>query len=249
MGGQFMPKKGMTRAQLLAELADTESDLYQAVAAIGGSGGEEPGAEPLIEAIASSPVYDGEWTMPDGIQAGELLLALVIWGDQTAAPIDGFTILETGGGEWDWQILQYKIATGDEPVTITPDPSWAQEEGVIVRISGVDQADPIILAGLPERIEGSSATSKTLELDSISPDAAGSLAIIATGNAGGSERSLTVEGEPIAAYAYDGVFAHGGTIETLSEAGATGTRTVVLSTGATEASNSLLAAMVVLNPA
>lgn len=209
----------------------------------------EPGGEPAIESMATSLEYEGAWTMPDGIQAGDLLLALTIWGDETAAPIDGFTILETGGVAWDWQVLQYKIATGSEGATIAADPSWAQEFGIMARISGVDQSDPIILAGAPERIEGSSATSKTLELDAISPDAAGALVVLAVGSAGGFEQTITVDGEPIGTFDHDGTYAYGANIETLSESGATGTRTVVLSTGATPASNNLLAAMVALNPA
>lgn len=204
----------------------------------------------IIESFAVSPVYEGEWAMPSGIQAGDLLLAVVIWGDEIAAPIDGFTILQTGGVDWDNQILQYKIATGDEGAPIVPDPSWGQEEGVILRISGVDPGDPVNVAGVPERIEGSSATSKTLELDSISPDAAGcALVVLAVGSAGGFEQSLTVEGNPITNYAHADGYAHGGNVETLEADGATGTRTVVLSTGETAASNNLLSAMVALNPA
>ncbi|MCA9861212.1 MAG: hypothetical protein KC438_15905, partial [Thermomicrobiales bacterium] len=76
----------------------------------------------VIESLATSEEYAGEWTMPSGIEEGDLLLAVVIWGDQFPAPIDGFTILETAGEEWSNQVFQYKIATGSEGATIAADP-------------------------------------------------------------------------------------------------------------------------------
>lgn len=207
------------------------------------------GGDVVIESLATSEEYAGYWNMPSGIQAGDLLLAVTIWGDQFAAPIDGFTILESAGVEYSNEVFQYKIATGSEGATIAADPSWADEAGVVLRISGVNTSDPINVAGVSERIQGSADTSKTLELDSISPDAAGcALVVIAVGSAGGASRTLTVEGVDIGSYGYDGTWAAGGNVEILEASGATGTRTVVLSTP-TAASNNLLAAMVALNPA
>jgi hypothetical protein len=210
---------------------------------------EPPGGEIVLESVAhSSSSYPGEWTLPNDIQAGDLLLAFVGWENDTPETIDGFTVVEQYGGEWNWWSLQYRIATGDESSPIAADPSWAPPISHIMRFSGVDNGNPINTWGAYESQAGGSAPSKSVELDSISPDADGTLLVVCSyGAAGNAPTGHTCNAaEPTWSGGVDSTNELAVWTEALASSGATGTRTVVYTAAPTY---SLTAMMIALNPA
>ena len=210
---------------------------------------EPPVTDPTLESIAVSGNYPGSVTMPSGIVAGDLLVALVFWENDPAVALDGFTLIEDGGASFGWYISQYRVADGNEGASITPDPSWPLRAAVVARVSGINTSDPINAFGVPERTGGSSATSKTVELDSISPDVENAaLVTLAYGSTGATPTAFTIEGVDFDYSQTDETFAGGASLELLEASGATGTRTCVVAT-AGNASSSIIAAMVALNPA
>jgi hypothetical protein len=211
---------------------------------------EEPASDPLIESIAVlGGGSAGQVNLPSGIQEGDLLVALAYWGSEAVEPIPGFTVIASGGEAWDWYITQYRIADGSEVSPIVPDPDWVVYSTVVARISGHDAMDPINVSGTPERTGGGSATSKTVELDSISPDIENAaLLVLAIAGTGSTATSLTLDGNAFDSSDVQGVYAGGVSLASLESSGATGTRTAVVTTSGAS-SNNIIGAMVALNPA
>jgi hypothetical protein len=207
---------------------------------------EPPASDPLIESISVSGNYPGAVTLPTGIVAGDLLLALVYWEDELAAPLDGFTTIDAGGGEYNWHILQYRIADGNETSPFAPDPDWALYNYVIARVSGYNNGDIVNVAGTPE-FGGFAASTQSVELDAIAPDAAGTALITLAVSAGDGSPAVTFEGGAFDESGSGAGYAGGVSLEVLESSGTTGTRTVATTT--TGNIFIISGAMVAINPA
>lgn len=207
------------------------------------------GGEIVPESFAVSGNYPGEVFLPSGIQAGDLLLALVRWENDPAVPIDGFTQIDVAGSSFGWNVTQYRVADGNEGASIVPADSWAIAAAVVVRLSGVNAADAINASGAPEQVGGASATSKSVDVDSISTDAAPTglvtLSIALTAN---TPTSFTCQSSPFGFSELGETYAGGATYEALDASGATGTRTCAATTAMANVDR-IIAAMVALNPA
>lgn len=201
----------------------------------------------VVESIAVIGNYPGQVNLPSGIQEGDLLVALAYWGSEALEAIPGFTIIESAGEAWDWIVTQYRVADGTEVSPIVPDPDWVVYSTVVARISGVDASDPINVGGVADRVSGSGSTSKTVELDSISPDMTDcTLLTLVHGEYGSVADGITVNGEAIDVIDLQPIYAGGVNAEPLASSGATGTRTVVLSGSANV--YAVMGAVVALNP-
>lgn len=210
---------------------------------------EPPVTDPELVSIAVGGSYPGNVPLPPNIEAGDMLLALVLWENDPATAIDGFTLIDDAGGSFNWLVAQYRIADGNEGASITPDPSWPVRASVVARIPGVNTGGPINVAGVPEVTAGGSATSKTVELDSISPDIANAaLVTLAIGETANTATGITFEGGSFALSDIQETYAGGVTLELLEADGATGTRTCVVTTSGS-GSQRISAVMVALNPA
>lgn len=203
-----------------------------------------------LDSIAVSGSYDGSVTLPDGIQAGDLLVALVYYENDPPQPLDGFTEVAHGGIAWEWVIAQYRVADGSESASVAIDPSWAHGAAIVARITGVDPVDPVNAFGTPERTAGSGTTSKSAELDAIAPDADGtSLAVLALYGTASTPDSLTLEGVDFDAFELtpDANYGGGISVEALGASGSTGTRTVEVQRAAGSVYR-IAGAMMALNP-
>lgn len=202
----------------------------------------------VLESAAIIGNYPSQYNLPAGIQAGDLLIALNGWGDETLEALPGFTIVDSIGVDWDWTVLQYRVADGSEGSTIVPDPAWAAYWSVIARVSGVDTSDPINVAHGPEQSHPIPADSKTVELDSVSPDAANTgLITLAFGTTANTPTGFTFEGGAFDISDLTETYGGGVSFEPLESSGATGTRTITV-TRAPNQANVLYGALVALNP-